>query len=127
MRILALDHGSKRIGLALSDELRLIAFPIGFIAAEPFADFLAGLKAIIREREAGSILVGMPRNLDGTYGEAAARVREFVTVLKDAPVKPESGTGQTDTSAGTGTATWLSVFAVVLSVAALAKSSNKKK
>ena len=43
MRILALDHGSKRIGIAVSDELKVIAQPLEFIAAEPFADVLARL------------------------------------------------------------------------------------
>ena len=41
MRILALDHGTKRIGVAVSDELKMIATPLEFIPAEPFAGFLA--------------------------------------------------------------------------------------
>jgi hypothetical protein len=40
MRILALDHGSKRIGVAVSDETKTIAQPLEYILAEPFADFL---------------------------------------------------------------------------------------
>src|SRR5271169_4720794 len=83
MRILALDHGTKRIGIALSDELKMIATPLEFIPAEPFADFLARLKEIIREKEVELILVGMPRNMDGSYGPAALKVQEFVAVLKD--------------------------------------------
>lgn len=84
MRILALDHGTRRIGVAVSDELKLIAQPLEYIPAEPFADFLARLKEILREKEVELILVGMPRNMDGSYGPAALAVREFVTVLKDA-------------------------------------------
>jgi putative Holliday junction resolvase len=84
MRILALDHGTKRIGVALSDELKLIASPLEYIPAEPFAEFLARLKDLIREKEVGLILIGMPRNMDGSYGPAALKVREFVAVLKDA-------------------------------------------
>ena len=50
MRILALDHGSKRIGIAVSDELKVIAQPLEFIAAEPFADVLARLRELIRDK-----------------------------------------------------------------------------
>ena len=88
MRILALDHGTKRIGVALSDELKMIAQPLEFIEAEPFADFLARLKKLIRTKEVELILVGMPRNMDGSYGEAAAKVREFVAVLKETITVP---------------------------------------
>ena len=83
MRILALDHGTKRIGVAVSDELKMIAQPLEFIPAEPFADVLARLKKIILQKEVELILVGMPRNMDGSYGPAALKVREFAAVLKD--------------------------------------------
>ena len=88
MRILALDHGTKRIGVALSDELKMIGQPLEFIEAEPFADFLVRLKELIRTKEVELILVGMPRNMDGSYGEAAAKVREFVAVLKETLTVP---------------------------------------
>src|SRR5215471_17991221 len=84
MRILALDHGTKRIGVAISDELKMIAQPLEFIPASPFADFLARLKEIIHEQQVELILVGMPRNMDGSYGPAALRVQEFVAALRDA-------------------------------------------
>ncbi len=90
MRILALDHGSRRIGVALSDELKLIAQPLEYIPAEPLADFQARLKQLVQERDVELILVGMPRNMDGTYGPAAAKVQEFVGALKAAvnvPIK----------------------------------------
>lgn len=88
MRILALDHGTKRMGIALSDETKTIAQPFEFIPAEPFTDFLARLKEIIREKEVDLILIGMPRNMDGSYGPAALKVQEFVAVLKDAVAIP---------------------------------------
>ena len=88
MRILALDHGTKRIGVAVSDELKTIATPLEFIPAEPFAGFLDRLKEILREKEVELILVGMPRNMDGSYGPAALKVREFVGALKDAVTIP---------------------------------------
>jgi putative Holliday junction resolvase len=81
--MLALDHGTVRIGVALSDELKMIAQPLEFIPAEPFAKFLDRLKEILREKEVESILVGMPRNMDGSYGPAALKVQTFVAVLRD--------------------------------------------
>ena len=88
MRILSLDHGTVRIGVALSDELKMIATPLEFIPAEPFANFLQRLKDLIREKEVEMILVGMPRNMDGSYGPATEKVRQFITVLKEAVTVP---------------------------------------
>ena len=88
MRILALDHGTVRVGVAVSDELKMIAQPLEFIPAEPFAKFLERLKKIIREKEVDLILIGMPRNMNGSYGPAALKVQEFVAVLKDALTIP---------------------------------------
>jgi len=84
MRILALDHGTKRIGIAISDELKMIAQPMEFVLAEPFTDFVKRLKEIIREKEVELILIGMPRNMDGSYGPAAEKVRAFAEKLKAA-------------------------------------------
>src|ERR1700691_5969553 len=83
MRILGIDHGTKRIGLAISDELGVIAQPLEFVPAEPFDKFLARLKEIIRGKEVELLLVGMPRNMDGSYGPAALKVEEFVAVLNE--------------------------------------------
>ena len=83
MRVLAIDHGTKRMGIALSDPSGMIALPLEFVPAEPFNAFLERLKTLIREKEVEMILVGMPRNMDGSYGPAAAKVREFVAVLKE--------------------------------------------
>ncbi len=88
MRLLALDHGTKRIGIALSDELKMIATPLEFIPADPLNLFLERLKLIIREKEVELILVGMPRNMDGSYGPAALKVEEFVARLKEAVAVP---------------------------------------
>jgi len=88
MRILALDHGTKRIGVAVSDETKTIAQPLEYIPAEPFADFLARLKKLLIEKEIDLILVGLPRNMDGSYGPAAQKVEAFVAVLKTAITVP---------------------------------------
>ena len=83
MRVLGIDHGTKRIGIALSDPSGTIALPLEYVLAEPFANFLSRLKELIREKQVEMILVGMPRNMDGSYGPAAAKVQEFVAVLKE--------------------------------------------
>jgi putative Holliday junction resolvase len=82
MRILALDHGTKRVGLALSDETATIAQPLEFLAAEPMDQFLARLKAIIDDRNVEEILIGLPRNMNGTYGPAAEKAQELATRLR---------------------------------------------
>lgn len=88
MRILALDPGTKRIGVAISDELKLIAQPVEFILAEPFAAFLARLKTLLHDQDVELILVGMPRNMDGSYGPAALKVDAFVAALRNATTVP---------------------------------------
>jgi putative Holliday junction resolvase len=88
MRILAIDHGTVRMGLAISDELGVIAQPLEFVPAEPFDKFLARLKEVIAEKQVELLLVGMPRNMDGSYGPAALRVQDFVAVLQGALLMP---------------------------------------
>lgn len=78
------------MGLALSDELKMLAHPLEFVPADPFNRFLERVKQLIREKEIELILVGLPRNMDGSYGPAALKVQEFVAVLKEAisiPIK----------------------------------------
>lgn len=90
MRYLAIDHGTKRMGIAVSDELKMIAQPLEFIPSDPVETFLARLKQLIVEKEVELVLVGMPRNMDGTYGPAAIKVQEFVEQLRQAlpvPIK----------------------------------------
>jgi putative Holliday junction resolvase len=91
MRVLAIDHGTKRVGLALSDETRTIAQPLEFLPAEPEDKLLNGLRAIVAERNVEEVLVGVPRNMNGTYGPSAERAREFMAALAKVltiPVKP---------------------------------------
>ncbi len=90
MRILAIDHGTKRMGIAVSDELQMIAQPLEIIAAEPFGRFLDRLEELIQEKEVELILVGLPRNMSGSCGEAVFKVQEFVETLQSlvpVPVK----------------------------------------
>ena len=81
MRVLAIDHGTRRMGIAISDELRTIAQPLEYIPAEPFVAFLTRLRELLIEKNVDLIVVGMPRNMDGSYGPAAEKVRQFVATL----------------------------------------------
>ena len=88
MRVLAIDHGTVRMGIAMSDEFKMIAQPLEFIPAVPFSGFLDRLRELLREYEVELILLGMPRNMDGSYGEASLKVREFEAVLKNSITVP---------------------------------------
>ena len=76
------------MGIAISDELQMIAQPVEFIPAEPFAEFLARLQELLREKQVELIVIGMPRNMDGSYGPAALKVQDFVAALRNAVTVP---------------------------------------
>ena len=76
------------MGIAGSDVLGMMAHPLECIPAEPFEDFLRRLKEILAEREAEQIVVGMPRNMDGSIGPQAKLVQDFVAVLKKSVTVP---------------------------------------
>jgi putative Holliday junction resolvase len=76
------------MGIAISDEMKMIATPVEFVPAEPFASFLERLRELLQEKEVELVLVGMPRNMNGSYGPAAQKVQEFVAALKDAITVP---------------------------------------
>ena len=84
MRVLAVDLGSKRVGLARSDETATIAEPHGVISATPAETLPARLAAAAREIEAGEIVVGLPRRLDGSSGPEAAAARQVAEALRAA-------------------------------------------
>ncbi len=83
-RILAIDHGSKRMGFALSDELGWTAQPLEtFHRRNPDAD-IRHIQDLVREHEVGQVLVGMPFRLDGEIGPAAKVVEAFIHLLEPA-------------------------------------------
>lgn len=83
MRILALDHGTVRIGIAVSDELGMLAHPLDPLPAEPLPNLLDAIKRLLQEREVSLILVGLPRNMDGSHGPAVQKVEAFVHLLRE--------------------------------------------
>ena len=84
MRILAVDPGTKRVGLALSDPTGTIATPLEAVPAEPQESLPARLAGIAREKAAERIVVGLPKQLDGTRGPAAAAAQRLASSLRKA-------------------------------------------
>lgn len=78
-RILGIDHGTARIGLALCDEMELVASPLKTLDAG--GDPLREIAEIVQGRQVEKIVVGLPLRMSGEHGEAAARVEKFVEKL----------------------------------------------
>ena len=83
-RICALDLGAVRIGVAISDELRLLAHPRGALAAKPRPKMLDALKSLVQGENVQRIVVGFPLDMRGTEGEAARRARVLAQEIADA-------------------------------------------
>lgn len=81
MRVLGIDLGTRRIGLALSDPEAAFAFPLSVLERHGGKRDLEALSALVREREVERIVVGLPLHLDGGAGEAARSAREFAEAL----------------------------------------------
>src|SRR5260370_6034903 len=80
MRRLGIDFGASRIGVAISDELGMLAHPLETI---PNNDaFLPKLQKIVLEKGISAIVVGIPRNMDGSYGPAAEKAKLFMSPLR---------------------------------------------
>lgn len=78
--VLGIDFGRSRIGVAISDELRLLAHPLETIPAGKNAG--KRIAEIVRERKIDHVVVGLPRNMDGTFGAAASEAQKFVQELR---------------------------------------------
>jgi putative holliday junction resolvase len=81
IRILALDVGQKRIGVAVSDPLGITAQGAGVITRKNIDEDINEVRKYVDEYKAGSIVVGMPINMDGTKGDSAKKVTEFVEAV----------------------------------------------
>src|SRR5713226_5095269 len=88
MRILAIDPGSKRVGVALSDPSATIARALLTIPAEPSRTLASRLAEIARTHEAGRIVVGLPRRLDGTRGPEAVAAEALAAAVRRASGLP---------------------------------------
>ena len=75
-RLIGLDLGSKRIGIAICDEYQSIATPFKTLQKDNFNKFLDELKLIIKENNIEGIIVGNPINMDGSLGPSAQSVKD---------------------------------------------------
>jgi putative holliday junction resolvase len=80
-RALGIDHGDARIGVAISDELGMLAHPVETITIRD-TEPLARIAQIVAEKSIGTIIIGLPKNMDGTTGPAAEKVRAFAEQLR---------------------------------------------
>ena len=79
------------MGIAVSDELKMLAQPLEFIPAKPIEGFFQRLQEIISEKEVELIVIGMPRNMNGSYGPATEKVEALIVEMKKnvkIPIKP---------------------------------------
>ena len=83
MRIMSLDVGSRTIGIACSDALLMTAQGIETIRRTSLEKDFNRLQELIAEYEAHELVVGMPKNMNGTKGERAEKTEEFVEKMKE--------------------------------------------
>ena len=80
-RILGIDYGDSRIGLAMSDRLKIIASPFKTIRNEGNENCLQVSQSLIKEKDVETIVVGLPMGLKGQETAQTKKVREFVSLL----------------------------------------------
>lgn len=81
---MALDYGMSRIGVAVADELGLLAHPRPFVPSRPAAGALRAITALTRTEGVTEILVGLPLNMNGSEGMSAKRARSFAQSVETA-------------------------------------------
>jgi putative Holliday junction resolvase len=81
-RIMGIDYGSARIGVALSDELQMLAHPTETIVMAKVANPVARIAALVSEKNVELIVVGLPRHMNGRAGTAADEASSFADKLR---------------------------------------------
>ena len=87
--LMGLDLGSKTIGVAISDSFRSIATPLKTIRRTKFSEEVKVLFQLISEREISGIIIGLPKNMDGTEGARCQSTRAFarnIITFRDFPI-----------------------------------------
>lgn len=90
MKIMAVDYGDARTGLAVCDRTETLASPVGIIQEKSMAKVAEKIVYASREFEAGMIVIGLPLNMDGTEGKRAGKSRRLASVLEkivDIPIE----------------------------------------
>jgi len=81
-RCLGIDFGTRRIGLALSDPTGSLATPLPFLENTSLKEVVAKFQELVESHGVKTIVIGLPRNMDGSYGPSAQKVREFITQIQ---------------------------------------------
>jgi len=105
VKVLALDYGAARTGVAISDATGTIAAPVGIVERASTSDGLARLEAIVREQDVERVVVGLPLTLRGEVGEQARETLAFVEALQDVlsvPIEMYDERFTTTLAAGSG-------------------------
>ena len=84
MRIMGIDYGDARTGVAISDLLCSIVGTTTVVPSRNTEKAIADIVRLTQENDVGQIVVGLPKNMDGTEGPRAALCREFAQKLRDA-------------------------------------------
>ncbi|NCC50373.1 MAG: Holliday junction resolvase RuvX [Spartobacteria bacterium] len=87
-RLLGIDYGQRRIGVALSDPCRIIASPLEMIPNSSDKEVLQRIRTLCKEHEVDGIVIGLPLNMDGTAGPIAEYVTAFAEKLRAATPLP---------------------------------------
>jgi putative Holliday junction resolvase len=81
-KALGIDLGAARVGLALSDDLGMLAHPLETVRVKGAGDLAAYVARVIERERVEVAVIGLPRNMDGSHGPAAAKTREFGEKLR---------------------------------------------
>ena len=80
-RLIGIDPGGKRIGIALSDENKIVATPYTTIIKEKYRDLVDQIKKIVKEYDIDGIVIGNPINMDGTEGPSSQSAKDLAKNL----------------------------------------------
>ncbi len=81
-RTLGVDYGERRVGLAISDELGMMAMPLDILQVQSVRQVVRDVLGLCHEKQAALIVVGLPLNMDGSRGPAVDSVDRFVLALR---------------------------------------------
>jgi putative Holliday junction resolvase len=81
-RVLAVDLGTRRVGLAITDPLRMVASPLEMIPYRSRADLVERLVKLVRDRQVATVVIGLPVGVDGSEGEGCRRSRNLARDLE---------------------------------------------
>lgn len=89
-RILGIDYGDKRVGIAISDELQFTAQPLKLLKRENDTSLIAEIENLTVIHNVGKIIIGLPVSLDGTYSSQTKKTQKFISRIRkssDLPIK----------------------------------------